>query len=391
VAITELQQANVILNRASLVMVVIPARASIDALASMIALKLALEQPASESPSTPSRAIDAVSPSHVAPHLQFLPGSSQVMTEPRQQADVIIDIAGPQYSDTIRTEPLSGGLRLHILFASGTTLTKDQIETAVRSMPYDAAIVVGAADLEELGDIFIKNADFFYNTPIINIDSRAENEHFGTVNLVDITAGSCAEIVYELIMNRDAKLLTPEVATALYAGIVAGTESFQKPSTTPRSFQTAALLIEHYANREAVIQHLVKTKPLPLIKLIGRIYARLRHDEYRKMFWSRAVSADFKESDAGVNDIPSAMHELSSNIAGFNIAFLLYEDPTATIPGRFHAYVVLGKGLKPARREIQELLGATRENGALTVTVAAPSLEAAEHSILEKIHSALPR
>ena len=84
------------------------------------------------------------------------------------------------------------------------------------------------------------------------------------------------------------------------------------------------------------------------------------------------------------------MQELANNIAGFNAAFLLYEPQTPT-PNHYYTYLLLGKGLKPARREMQELLGATRENSALKLTIAAVSLEAAERSILEKIRGALPR
>lgn len=389
-AIAELQQANTVIDRAASLLLIVPVRTSVDALASMIALYLALQTQTSESPSSTHHALDAVSPSHIPPTLQFLPGSSQVTVAPRQQTDVVMDIAGPLHTEHIRTEQLTGGIRLHILFPPNTKLSKQQIETTVRTLPYDAAIVIGAADLEELGAVFATNADFFYNTPIINIDHRAENEHFGTVNLVDITAGSCAEITYEFITSHSKVAITPEIATALYAGIIAGTESFQKPSTTPRSFQTAAQLMEHRANREAVIQHLVKTKPFKLIKLLGRIYARLRHDEHLKLYWSTTRSLDLQESQATPEDISSAMEELVNNIAGFNAAFLLYES-SSTTPGQYRVYVLLGKGLKQVRREIQELLGAVRENGALTFSIAGATLEAAEQHALEKIRGVLPQ
>src|SRR3989344_647990 len=193
------------------------------------------------------------------------------------------------------------------------------------ALPCDAVVVIGALDLEELGPLFANHADFFYNTPILNIDHRAANEQFGTVNLIDATAGSCAEVVYELLQHLASRKLAGDIATALYAGIVAGTDSFQKPSTTPRSFQTAARLIEADANREAVIQHLVKTKPLNLIKLTGAIYARLRYEEQVQLYWSILEPTDFQTSHSSSTDIPAAMKELTSNIAGFNATFVLYE------------------------------------------------------------------
>ncbi len=360
----------------------------------MIALFLTLQPPSS---SKDRRIIDQVSVSHVPTSLQFLAGSSQVKTAPTEQPELVIDMVGPHTIKNIQQQELNGGTRLHITFPASTPLHKDQLETTVRLLPYDAIIIIGATDLEELGPTFTKHADFFYNTPLINIDHRAANEQFGTVNLVDITAGSCAEVVFDFISARSPDLLNQDVATALYAGIVSGTDSFQRPSTTPRSFQVAANLIELQAKRELVIQYLVKTKPLKLIKLAGSVYAHLRYEEQVQLYWTILEKNDFTESGASAADVAAVMQELANNIAGFNAAFLLFEDPSSpssslsmTDDRAYHAYLLLGHGLRPRRREIQEMLSATKENGALVFKVIAPSIEAAETKAHEKIKQILP-
>jgi len=396
-ALSEIQQANNILSSSANILLLVPAKASTDALTSMIALYIAL-QPSSNDNSNNSKIIDQVSPSHIAPSLQFLAGSSQVKTEPTRQPELVLDFAGPTSITNVRQEQLTGGLRLHISFPPGSPIAKDQLETSVRILPYDALVIFGATDLEELGSIFTDHADFFYHTPLINLDHRAANENFGTVNLVDITAGSCAEVTYDLVSNQGGQPVSPDVATALYAGIVAGTDSFQKPSTTPRSFQVAADLIEQQADREAVIQHLVKTKPLKLIKLAGSMYARLRYEDQVKLYWTSLEAADFLNSKSSPHDIPAVMRELTNNIAGFNAAFLLYEDyhsttePPARRPksDQYHIYLILGHGLKSRQSEIQSILTAAKQNGALTLTITAPSLEAAETMAHDKIKQILP-
>lgn len=394
-ALSELQQATSIINKASSLLLIVPAKASYDSLASMIAVYLSLQlTPGSDNDQT-GRLIDEVSPSHLPHALQFLAGSSQIKTEPTLQPEVVIDIVNSLAVNNIRQEQLKGSLRIHLSFAPSADITKDQIEISIRALPYEAVIVIGASDLEELGDAFTKNADFFYNTPIINIDHRAANEHFGTVNIVDVTAGSLAEIAYRLILDRHSQI-SPDIATALYAGIVSGTDSFQRPSTTPHSFQIAAKLIEQKANREDVIQHLIKTKPLNLIKLIGSIYARLRHESNTKLYWTVLEATDFIESGATAYDVPAAMHELTNNIAGFNAAFLLYESPPSPQASpnhndqQFLIYLLLGKGLKQRRQEIQKILSAGKENGAITFDITAPSVEAAEKIAHDKIKQILP-
>lgn len=379
-SLPELQQATTLMNRAARILALVPEKPSLDAFASLTALYLALLNLKGE------EAVTAVSPSHVPAALQFLPGSSQVQMEPNTQTDVVIDIAGPTKTLAIREEPLSGGLRIHVTFPEGIRLTKDQLETVVRPLPYDVALVLGAADLEELGTIFTQYTDFFYNTPIINIDHRAKNEHFGTVNMVDITASSVAEVAYHLIASLPNAKLTADIATPLYAGIVAATDSFQKPSTTPQAFQLAASLLQADADKEAVIQHIVKTKPLPLLKLLGRTFARLKFEEGGGLYWSIVRPVDFEESGATPDIIPNVMRELMNNIAGFNAAFIMYEKQ----PKQYQIYLLLGRGLASRRDEIQNILSAQRQNSAYVMQLTAPSLEAAETAALAKIRGILP-
>lgn len=378
-ALTQLQQAEKIISRSMCTLLIVPEQASLDAIASMIALFLTLEAQRSGS-------VDAVSHAHVPSTLQFLPGSSQVRTWPKRSPEIVLDIADAGQVTDIRQEKIQGGLRLHATFAEGTTLTRDQIELSVHSAPYDAIIVFGAADLEALGPVYTEHTDFFYHTPTINVDRRADNEQFGTVNLVDITAGSIAEVTGDLISHLTGGVLDDAQATALYAGIVAGTDSFQKPSTTPRSFQMAAKLMTYAIDRDQIIQYLIKTKPIELLKLTGRAYARLRYDEHLRLFWSLVRPIDFQESGGSAADIPKVTRELVNNIAGYTAAFILYEDTDQ----RFRIFLQLGQGLNQQRAEIQALLSASQDQGGLVVALSAHSLEEAERAALEKIRAFLP-
>ena len=129
---------------------------------------------------------------------------------------------------------------------------------------------------------------------------------------------------------------------------MAATESFQRPSTTPQAFELAAALLGKQAAKDAVIQHVVKTKPLPLLKLLGRTYARLRYEEGGGLYWSIVRPLDFQDSGATPDTIPDVMREVTNNVAGFNAAFLLYERRG----GEYEIYLLLGKGLTSRRDEI---------------------------------------
>ncbi len=378
-SLPEIQQALSILSRSSSILLIVPEKTSLDAFSSMVALNLALLKHANKN-------VHAVSPSHVPKALQFLPGSSQVTMQPQMKPQLIIDIAGISTGGTIRQQELKGGVRIQVALPEGVEVSADLIETHIRQLPYDAIVLVGASDLADIGPLFTSHADFFYNTPIINIDNRATNEHFGTVNIVDITSSSIAEITHELISALGSNMIDADIATALYAGIVDATESFQKPSTTPHAFQIAAELMEYKAHTDAVIQQLVKTKPLFLLKLAGRTYARLRHDEYGRIFWSILRTLDFIESEATESHIPLVMKELKSNISSYNVAAILYENESK----KYIVYLALGKGLAKRSKEIQEQLEAKIENNLLSFSVEAPNLEEAEKRMIGKIQNILP-
>lgn len=376
-SLPELQQASTLIQRSTRILLLVGRRPTQDDLASMIALYLALEP-------QKNTGVDLVSASHLPPQLQFLSGSSQITMQPKMQPEITLDIAGPQTIEGVRTIPLQGGIRLYVTLPVGSDVNKSATETSVRELPYELVITLGVSDLEDLGNLFAEQTDFFYNTPIINLDHRTDNEHFGTINIVDITASSVAEVTHQVISTLSADV-TSDVATALYAGIVSSTDSFQKPSTTPRSFSLAAKLIEQNADKEAVIQYLVKTKPLSLLKLVGRLYARLRYDKHVGLFWSVLQPIDFTESATQTSDLADAMRELTNNISGFNAAYVLNK----TNQENFDVYLQLGKGLLQRRDEIQNILEAKCDNGLMIFSFTAPSVEVAEQKALETIRQML--
>lgn len=378
-SISETKQVTALLNKSRSVLLIVPEKHSIDAFASMMALFLTLNKEA-------GKEVHAVSPIHVPQALQFLPGSSQVRVAPQMKPRIVIDIAGIPHIEEVRHQDLKGGIRVHLLLQEDVEITADMVETHVQQLPYDCIVIFGASDSAELGEVFTNHADFFYNTPSINIDNKPTNEHFGTINVVDITASSIAEITHELLADLNPQHIDSDVATSLYAGIVSATESFQRPSTTPHAFQISAELMDKRARTDTVIQQLVKTKPLPLLKLTGRTYARLRHDEIGQLFWSILREQDCQESASSKMDIPAVIHELMNNISGYNAAFILFEDATK----QYSVYLSIGKGLLKRSAEIQEQLVATKENGILIFPLSGATLAEAERMAIERVQSILP-
>ena len=78
---------------------------------------------------------------------------------------------------------------------------------------------------------------------VLNVDHHHDNARFGDVNLIVDEASSTAEIVRDLLRLLGVGL-TPEIAEALYVGLVTDTGRFQYTNTTPKALRLAAELVE---------------------------------------------------------------------------------------------------------------------------------------------------
>ena len=68
--------------------------------------------------------------------------------------------------------------------------------------------------------------------------------------------------------------LTPEIAEALYVGLVTDTGRFQYTNTTPKALRLAAELVETGADVHGVFQHVYETVQFAKLKLLARALDR---------------------------------------------------------------------------------------------------------------------
>ncbi|MCL2704180.1 MAG: DHH family phosphoesterase [Defluviitaleaceae bacterium] len=95
---------------------------------------------------------------------------------------------------------------------------------------------------------------------VVSIDHHdsADDPPFADINIVDGLAAATCELLYFLI-NPIFKI-TPDIAAALYTGIVTDTGCFRHKSTSPRTYDAAARLLErgidfNMIQRRVVYEH----------------------------------------------------------------------------------------------------------------------------------------
>ena len=257
----------------------------------------------------------------------------------------------------------------------------DDLTFRSAKFPYDLIITLDCPSLEHLGNIYEKNTDLFFETPIVNIDHHPANEHYGQINLVDLTATSTSEILAVLIENFEEGLIDEGIATALLTGIIVETNSFQHAKTTPKAFLKASALVSRGARQQDIIKELYKTKNISLLKLWGRALARLREVPELGLTYSLVNHNDFVKSGATEQEVLGVMKELVGSLSGRKIILFLAETAPSQVVGYFHLHPSL------KAQVVASALGGQMLNGSLG-TVRAPvgaELLPFEQDILDKL------
>ena len=260
-------------------------------------------------------------------------------------------------------------------------LTKDHIHTSQSSFRYDLIIVIGTQDLPSLGNTYTKHKELFHELPIINIDHNPENEHFGQVNAVDITACASAEIIAEYMKHTDKTIMSKGIVTGLLAGMIDETNSFKTEHIKPKSLSLASELVSMGANRKDIIHNLYQTKSLAMLRLWGQALVHMNYDETLELVSTTITRGDITRAGAEDHDLHDIVDELIANSPEEKLALILHEskeDPK-TIKVMFHAE----KGF-----DAKKILSQYKPMGndtLVTFTLEKTTLKKAEEEIIEVI------
>lgn len=199
----------------------------------------------------------------------------------------------------------------------------------------DLIIVLNTSDVEKIDSIYDKNTELFFEVPVINIDHHAGNEYFGTVNLVDLTATSTAEILVALLEALGIKINDPDSATLLLAGIISETGSFRSQNTTPKSLTVAAQLLASGGRQQEIVNNLYRKRPMALMKIWGEMLADIKQDKNHQFAWTKVKLPE--DSAVTVNDVMDAADELLSGNPGTEVIMILAQKGKGPVLGKFKA------------------------------------------------------
>jgi phosphoesterase RecJ-like protein len=318
-ALLQSQQVLEAIKRSSRPLICLPTGANSDHYASALGLAKVLKKLDKQSTIV---AADGKPPKNI----QFISGHEGIGGKLEDLRKFVIELdASKTKVDELSYEIKDEKLYVYLSPKNGFWDAKD-VRTSTSGYRYDLIICIGSPDYESCAQLYSENPDFFYRTPIINIDRSPENEHYGQINIVDLTASSCGEVCHDLIESIESELIDEEVATAFLTGMIAKTKSFKTSNVTPKTLQTASKLIAKGAKRDHIVQNLYRTRSIPTLRLWGRALARLKVDEKAHIVWSILSQQDFLHAGTGEEDLLDVIDELIATSPQARVVVLIYEN-----------------------------------------------------------------
>jgi phosphoesterase RecJ-like protein len=195
------------------------------------------------------------------------------------------------------------------------------VEEVFHEAPADmadrTAIFLDCGNIDRMPVDFLSAEGLF----TINIDHHHDNTQFGDVNLVEVDASCTAEIVYELAILLGVRI-TPEMAAALYVGIVTDTGKFMYENTNARTHRIAADLIEVGVEVDETYRRLYEYVPIEKLQLLSRALEGIQHHCDGRLVLSYITAADYTASGAGEEMTEGIIDHLRS-VEGAKVAALI--------------------------------------------------------------------
>lgn len=234
----QLQELKTKLGTAQTVLLSFPTNPSQDVVASALALYLSIKQ-SGKSVSIVASSAPVVRDSHLV-------GLDKI-TQDVGGTNLVITLDVPEnIIDKVTSNTEGGHLNLIIAPAKGAApLTAQNVKFGYSGAAADLVMVIGAADLKDIGSLAEKELELFKTERIANISNQVGS--FGAINITD-PSSSNSELVTALLKELTLPL-DVDIANNLMQGIESATSGLSSPNMTADTFEALAVLYRTGARR----------------------------------------------------------------------------------------------------------------------------------------------
>ena len=234
----ELQNLKTRIGTAGSLLIVLPENPPQDVVAAALALYLSLTQ-SGKQVSVIAASLPVVRDSHLV-------GLDKIATDIGGK-NLVMTINAPEDAvDKVTSNTEGGHLNLVIIPKKGTPgLLQSDVTFSYSGAAADLVIVLGAADLKDVGALAEKEHEVFAKENLVNLSNQVGS--FGSINLTD-PSSSNAELVTAVLQELGLPI-DVDIANNLMRGIEDATSGLSSPNMTADTFEALAVLYRAGARR----------------------------------------------------------------------------------------------------------------------------------------------
>jgi len=141
---------------------------------------------------------------------------------------------------------------------------------------YDLLLFVDFSSMERMGIIYQSNPEYFKDKNILVFDHHlGDNIPNGTL-IKDIHSISACEVIFEETYKRRPEQYDKEIATYIYMGITSDSGNFLFGENHIRIFTNALKLLTLWADKDFVVNNLIRKKSLNAVKFLQLLIQRIQ-------------------------------------------------------------------------------------------------------------------
>ena len=231
------------LRAANNVLVTVTSNPSVDQLAAAIGITLVLNKL--------DKHATAVYSGETPSTLEFLQPEKTIEKNTDSLRDFIIALDKAK-ADKLRYKVEDTFVKIFIT-PYHTSLSENDLEFSQGDFNVDVILALGVHRREELDQAITAHGRILHDAVTVSVNNH-EPSDLGTINWFQADASSLCEMLVSLVepLQGDKTILDEQVATSFLTGIVAETERFSNPKTTPHTMNSAATLMKAGANQQLV-------------------------------------------------------------------------------------------------------------------------------------------
>ncbi len=131
-----------------------------------------------------------------------------------------------------------------------SALSSNKVAYSYSGLAADLVFTIDAKNLNDLGEVALKESEFFQKTKIVNISLR-QNGKFASLNVATPGVFSLSELALSLFSSLSLQI-DQDIATNILMGIEYASTSFSDPRLDATTFETVAYLLKQGAKRQKV-------------------------------------------------------------------------------------------------------------------------------------------